>query len=175
VSTDACDSFTVNGSGSLTPDDMSWLFDRDVYRVQRGNDSQSFTKSQSWRDARGKDNLTFSIHGRHGKEGRIFAIQVWKTTVRNILFENFETLLRMMKSDADGEFPYVAQRVIAEHYASKGDVLTLRQVEDVLLREEDERKPRELGGDRDASDGGEHSSDDSDLSEEEEGKTDILG
>ena len=54
--------------------------------------------------------------------------------MRNALMENFETLLRMMRSDADGEFPYVAQRVIAEHYAMTGDVLTLREVEDVLLQ-----------------------------------------
>lgn len=145
----------------------------DLFRIQKGNDTQPFAKSQSWRDIRGKDNLTFSIHGRQGKEERIFAIQVWKPSVRNTLVESFDLLLRMMKSDPDGDFPYVAQRVIAQHYAQTGEILTLRQVEDELLREEDEKKTI-VDRDRHSSDD-DHSSDGSNVSEDEGDQSNILG
>ncbi|TMW57142.1 hypothetical protein Poli38472_003067 [Pythium oligandrum] len=164
------------GSNKRDKKSARCLFLADIQRIQKGNDAQSFTRSQSWRDARGKDNLTFSIHGRHGKEDRIFGIQVWKPTVRNVLVENFEILVRMMKSDADGEFPYVAQCVIAQHYAATGEILTLRQVEDVLLREEEEHKASDQP-DRDVSDddGSSDGSDASDGGEGEGGQRDILG
>ncbi|KAJ0407746.1 hypothetical protein P43SY_009083 [Pythium insidiosum] len=151
------------------------LFLADVARVQKGSDSHFFTRSPSWKDARGKGNLTFSIHGRHGKEERIFAIQVWKPTVRNLLVENFETLLRMLKSDADGEFPRVAQRVVAKHYARTGEILTLRQVDAILLKQEEERKSRDVV-ERD-SDGENEDMNDSDSSDDERdgGERDILG
>jgi hypothetical protein len=152
----------------------------DILRIQKGNDAQSFTKSQSWRETRGKDHLTFSIHGKHGKEDRIFAIQVLQTSVRNILVENFELLLKMIKSDVDGEFPFVARRVVAQQYAATGELLTLRQVEDILLREEEERKqgggntlPREYYQ-RDSSDD-DNSSDDEDICEEKIDQRNILG
>lgn len=118
-----------------------------MYKVQKGSSAQSFTKSQSWRDARSKDALSFSIHGKCAKkEERTFAVQVLQTGVRNVLAECFDALLRMIKSDSDGEFPFVAQKVIAQQYAATGDVITLRQVEDILLREEDEIKGLSSGG-----------------------------
>lgn len=79
----------------------------------------------------------------------MFAVQVLQSSIRNVLFENFEALLRITKGDADGEYPSVAQKVIAQQYAATGDVLTLRQVEDILLREEDERfGSKDVGGDK---------------------------
>lgn len=118
-----------------------------MYKVQKGSSAQSFTKSQSWRDARGKEALCFSIHGKCAKrEERTFAVQVLQTGVRNVLAECFDALLHMIKSDSDGEFPFVAQKVIAQQYAATGDVITLRQVEDILLREEDEIKGLSSGG-----------------------------
>lgn len=115
------------------------VFRRDVTQIQKGSDADCFTQSLSWRDAKAKAHLSFSIHGRYGKEDRVFAVQVMQSSVRNVLFENFEALLRLTKGDTDGEFPSVAKKVIAQHYAMSGDVLTLRQVEDILLREEEER------------------------------------
>lgn len=106
-------------------------------------------------------------------------------SVRNVLADNFDALLQKMKSDADGEFPFVAQKVIAQQYAISGEVLTLHQVEDILLREEDEKKilgKEFASGKRSASvfegnmdnehDG--ESSDDSDLSDVDD-QRDILG
>lgn len=115
---------------------------RDIYKVQKGSEAQSFTKSQSWRDARGggKEQLCLSIHGASARREKTFALQVFTSNVRNILAENLLALLQRMKSDADGEFPFVAQKVIAQQYAATGEVLALRQVEDILLREEDEKK-----------------------------------
>lgn len=134
----------------------------DIYKVQKGSEAQSFTKSQSWRDARGsgREQLCFSLHGNCGGGGsrrrqesttsisgsisgygeKTFALQVRVASVRNVLVENFDALLKKMKSDADGEFPFVAQKVIAQQFAATGAVLSLYQVEDILLREEDERK-----------------------------------
>ncbi len=146
---------------------------RDIYRIQKGNECQAFTKSRSWRVARGKTTLSFSIHGRHAKEDRVFAIQVSTANVRNILVENFELLLMLLKSDADGEFPNVAQRVIAQHFALTGDILTLHQVEVILLQEEEERRNLEVTTQDDTND--EASSDGSDPSDEEENQDDILG
>lgn len=115
--------------------------DSDIYKVQKGSEAQSFTKSQSWRDARGsKEQLCFSIHGTLARREKTFALQVLATNVRNVVVENLLALLQRMKSDADGEFPYVAQRVIAQQYAATGDVIALHHVEDILLREEDEKK-----------------------------------
>lgn len=134
-----------------------------MYKVQKGSEAQSFTKSQSWRDARGsgREHLCFSLHGNcgsagsrrrqesastsgsisgHGNSEKTFALQVRVASVRNVLVENFDALLKKMKSDADGEFPYVAQKVIAQQFAATGAVLSLYQVEDILLREEDEKK-----------------------------------
>lgn len=142
---------------------MVYSYLRDIYTVQKGSEAQSFTKSQSWRDARGsgREQLCFSLHGNCGSGQRrrqeslttsgasgngtrngekTFALQVRVASVRNVLVENFDALLNKMKSDADGEFPFVAQRVIAQQFAATGAVLSLYQVEDILLREEDEKK-----------------------------------
>lgn len=151
---------------------------RDVELLQKGSEAECFTKSLSWRDAKAKAHLSFSLHGRHGKEERVFAMQVLQSNVRNVLVDNFEALLRLTKGDADGEFPFAAQKVIAQHYAMSGDVLTLRQVEDVLLREEDERfatKSSSNGGDSQTNtnkDGGE---DNSSSDESDEDQRNILG
>lgn len=156
--------------------------------MQKGSSAQSFTKSQSWRDARNKDALSFSIHGKTAKkEERTFAVQVLQTGVRNVLTECFDALLRMIKSDSDGEFPFVAQKVIAQQYAATGDVITLRQVEDILLREEDEIKGLSSGGGSASSifisekrtrklskEDGDSSSDDSDQMDDESQRN-ILG
>jgi hypothetical protein len=117
----------------------------------------------------------------------VFAVQVLQSSVRNMLFENFEALLRMTKGDADGEYPSAAQKVIAQHYAVTGDVLTLRQVEDILLREEDERFSSKDGGgvdkkrassidgshDKVDNEGDEHAGSSSDESDEDQ--QNILG
>jgi hypothetical protein len=113
-----------------------FFFRSDIYKIQKGVEATQFTKSLSWRDARGKDHLSFSIHAKCGKEERVFAIQVQKQSVRNILVENFESLIRMTKSDADGEFPVIAQKRLALHYAATGDVLTLIQLQQLLTRED---------------------------------------
>jgi hypothetical protein len=176
---------------------------RDIYKVQKGSDAQSFTKSQSWRDARSKAHLCFSIHGKKkyhsGSSGstnakdqdeKTFALQIASANVRNVVVENVDALLQVMKSDTDGEFPFVVQKVIALQYAVTGDVLMLRQVEDVLLREEDEKKSKDFasgssrkstrqergGGAKIAKgDGNGDSSDGSDASDAEERGRDILG
>ncbi|KAF1331549.1 hypothetical protein FI667_g4168, partial [Globisporangium splendens] len=122
------------------------ILHRDIYKVQKGSDAQSFTKSQSRHDARSKTHLCFSIHGKkkhhRGSSGsantkdqdeKTFALQVASADVRNVVVENVDALLQMVKSDADGEFP---------------DVPTLRQVEDVLLREEDEKKSKDYASGR---------------------------
>ncbi|GLD96369.1 hypothetical protein PINS_up005052 [Pythium insidiosum] len=169
------DGYLFLGSAKNDKTSAKSLFLADISRIQKGSDSHFFTRSQSWKDARGKGNLTFSIHGRHGKEERTFAIQVWKPTVRNLLVESFETLLRMLKSDADGEFPRVAQRVVAKHYARTGEILTLRQVDDILLKEEEERKSRDfVERDSDNEDGAKNDSDSSD-DDRDGGQRDILG
>ncbi|DAZ99407.1 TPA: hypothetical protein N0F65_005309 [Lagenidium giganteum] len=115
----------------------SAMFLYDVFKIQRGSEAVAFTKSTSAREARNKDELSFSIHGKHGKEEeKVFACQVLKGSVRTIVVENLETLLQLIQGDSDGEYPVNVQKRIALHYAATGDVLTLRQVEDMLRHEE---------------------------------------
>ncbi|KAF0698618.1 Aste57867_10775 [Aphanomyces stellatus] len=106
----------------------------DVETVAKGCDAAQFSKSLSWRDARGKEQLCWSIDAEAKHGAHTFALQVTTNNVRNILVENLAVLVSKMHGDHDGEYPKNARVRIAKHFASTGEVLSMVEVRALMTR-----------------------------------------
>ncbi|RHY84479.1 hypothetical protein DYB37_002293 [Aphanomyces astaci] len=112
---------------------------RNIERVVKGCESAQFSKSLSWRDARGREQQCWSVEAKLGKkEGaklHSFALQVTSVNVRNILVDCLGLLVELMQGDADGNYPRGARVRIAKHYASTGEILAMADVQSVMSRQ----------------------------------------
>jgi len=81
--------------------------------------------------------MCFSVEAKpkKGVNGRIFALQVATNNVRNIICENLNHLITMLRGDHEGDYPKIARNKIAKHYAATGEILTLAEVRVMLARE----------------------------------------
>ncbi|OQR87474.1 ATP-binding Cassette (ABC) Superfamily [Achlya hypogyna] len=133
----------------------------DLERVEKGLGAPQFTNSMSWRDARGREQMCFSITARTkaSLELREFALQVNSNNVRNIIVDNMSVLVGLLTGDADGEYPRAVRVRMGRHFAATGDVLSASDVRHLLAHEGSERLDSPVKE-------GDHDSGDSDSGEE---------